>query len=272
VGVEAISAPDFPPAGPWDLYVLFLIWLPFVFRTLLLSKPLYKVIKSFAPHTGWAIKQIRDLPIRGFAILVFNETFAFLIPPISVLILRLFANPVGWQTWEEVSILGWFFLFLLVIGWIIADIFRILRVRRMLLAIVKYDIGKLQKIADAGLKTRNFIRRFAKKKTKETSDESDVGKSAERVGKRALKVWGYRAWRARRLSPGTLLASVAVGAAIEGARAGAGKVSDMIDDKMQAKFDEIAQTNSTNLLLLFLRDIVMGVLPIVYLAALKQFI
>jgi hypothetical protein len=86
-----------------------------------------------------------------------------------------------------------------------------------------------------------------------------------------LKVWGYRAWRARKLSPGTLLASVAVGAAIEGARAGAGKVSDLIDEKMQEKFNEIAKTNSSNLLLLFLRDLFMGVLPIVYLAALKQF-
>jgi len=271
VGVESISIPDFPPSGPWDLYVLFLIWLPFIFRTILLSNPLYRVIKAFAPHTGWAVKQIRDLPIRGFAILIFNESFAFLIPPLSVLILRLFANPVGWQTWGEVTTLGWILLLVLIIGWIIADLFRILRVRRMLLAILKYDIGKLQKIADTGLKTRNFIRRFAKKKTKNTPDESDAGKSASRVGKRALKVWGYRAWRARKLSPGTLLASVAVGAAIEGARAGAGKVSDLIDEKMQEKFNEIAKTNSSNLLLLFLRDLFMGVLPIVYLAALKQF-
>lgn len=271
MGVESISIPDFPPAGPWDLYVLFLIWLPFVFRAILLTKPLYKVIKSFAPHAGWAVKQIRDLPIRGFAILIFNETFAFLIPPLSVLILRLFANPVGWQTWDEVTLLGYFLLLVLIIGWIIADLFRILRVRRMLHAIVKYDVGKLQKIADAGLKTRNFIRRFAKKKTKDTPDETDVGKSAGRVGKRALKIWGIRAWRARRLNPSTLLASVAVGAAIEGARAGAGKVSDFIDDKMQEKFNEIAKTNSSSLLLLFLRDLIMGILPIVYLAGLKQF-
>ena len=35
--------------------------------------------------------------------LVFNEIFAFLIPPMLVLGLRLFIDPIGWQSWSEVT-------------------------------------------------------------------------------------------------------------------------------------------------------------------------
>ena len=45
----------------------------------------------------------------------------------------------------------------------------------------------------------------------------------------------------RKLSPAGLLTSVAVGAAIEAARAGAGKVSDIIDEKMQEEFDKVVR-------------------------------
>ena len=35
-------------------------------------------------------------------LLVFNEIFAFLMPPLLVLLLRMFIDPIGWQTWSEV--------------------------------------------------------------------------------------------------------------------------------------------------------------------------
>ena len=63
---------------------------------------------------------------------------------------------------------------------------------------------------------------------------------------------------------------MAVGAAIEAARAGAGKVSDIIDEKMQEEFDKVAQTSSKSLVILFLRDLAMGILPLLALGILPM--
>ena len=60
---------------------------------------------------------------------------------------------------------------------------------------------------------------------------------------------------------------MAVGAAVEAARAGAGKVSDIGDEKME-EFDKVAKTSTKSLLVLFLRDgivsplVVLAILPI----------
>ena len=72
----------------------------------------------------------------------------------------------------------------------------------------------------------------------------------------------------RKLSPAGLLTSVAVGAAIEAARAGAGKVSDIIDEKMQEEFDKVAKTSTKSLIILFLRDLSMAISPLVLFAIL----
>ena len=264
---DPLQIPSFPPEGPWELYVLILIWLPFLFRTLLLTRPLYKVIKKFAPHGGWAIRQLRELPIKGLSILVLNESLAFLLPPLIVVLYRLNFDPIGWSTWSEAGILGFILLIVFFSIWIVFDTFRILRVRRMLISVDRYDVDKLKKIADVGIKTRRFFRRFSKKETTE-GDETSALDAASRVGKRSAKVWGLRALKLRKLSPAGLLTSVAVGAAIEAARAGAGKVSDIIDEKMQEEFDKVAQTSSKSLVILFLRDLAMGILPLLALGIL----
>jgi len=75
-------------------------------------------------------------------------------------------------------------------------------------------------------------------------------------------IWGGRALSARKLTPAGLLSSVAVGAAIEVARGGAEKISDMVDKKMQDEFDKAAEVNTRGLLLLFLRDLLMGIAPL----------
>ena len=55
---------------------------------------------------------------------------------------------------------------------------------------------------------------------------------------------------------------MAYGAAVEVARSGAEKASDMVDKKMQEEFDKLANINSKTLLLLFSRDLAMGIIPI----------
>ena len=70
-----------------------------------------------SPHAGWAVKQLRTLPVKGMGLLVFNEIFAFLMPPLLVLLLRMFIDPIGWQTWSEVINTGGALLMLALFFW-----------------------------------------------------------------------------------------------------------------------------------------------------------
>ena len=164
---EPLAIPELPPSGPWAAYVLVIIWIPLILRLMFLIIPFRKAIKKLAPHTGWALKQLKTLPVRGFGILAMNEILAFLTPPLIVLMLRFLLDPIGWQTWSEVPLIGMLLLTTLVTLWIVFDLLRILRVRRMLMAIDRYDVNKLRKIADAGLGVRGWLRKFSNRKKNE---------------------------------------------------------------------------------------------------------
>ncbi len=249
--VEAISMPVFPPENVWDLYILFL-FVPFLLRFLFLTRPFYKVTKQLVPHGKWFFKQIRELPIKGLGIIAFNEIMAFSIPVLLVLILRTFSGGLGWESWDETPIIGLFFLVFLTLLWLLFDLFRIFRVRRMLLAIQKQNISKLRKYADGAISARRWLNRFSKKE--ETSDEK-----AKRAG---LSV-GKKIMLFRRFTPAGLASTVATGAVVEAARLGAGRVTDMIDEKMQQEFDKLAESSTDKLIVLLLRDFVMGLAPLV---------
>ncbi|MEC8577649.1 MAG: hypothetical protein VXY68_08050, partial [Candidatus Thermoplasmatota archaeon] len=92
---------------------------------------------------------------------------------------------------------------------------------------------------------------------------NDAGKTA---AKNSLKVWAGRALLARKLSPAGLVSSVALGAAVEVGKIGAGKFSDVVDKKLQKEFEERTNTQSKTLVLLFIRDMAMGVFPLLVLA------
>ena len=66
-----------------------------------------------------------------------------------------------------------------------------------------------------------------------------------------------------KVHPRWLLGSLAIGAAVEAARTGAGKISDRIDEKMQEEFDKIAKVNTKTLLSLLIRDLAMAASSIV---------
>ena len=82
MGVQPITLPNFPPEGPWDAYVSIIIWTPLILRILFLLVPFRNAIRKLAPHAGWALKQVRDLPVRGFGLLAANEFLAILFPPL----------------------------------------------------------------------------------------------------------------------------------------------------------------------------------------------
>ena len=260
---QPFSIPEFPPAGPWDAYVMLIIWLPLVFRLFLLAIPFRRVVLKLVPHTGWALKKIRQLPIKGLGILALNETLAFLIPPLMVLAVRLFTDPFGWQAWSEMSNTSIALLLTLTLMWIFVDVLRIGKVRRMLIAIDKHDIERMKKLADAGIKTRSWLRKFARKDKKSGDTKTTVVKSS-------AKTLGFRLLRFRSLTPAGLLGSVALGASVEMARAGAGKISDAVDRKLQKEFENIAKVNTKHLIWLFFRDLFMGVAPLIALGLLPM--
>ena len=266
MAASPIQFPAFPPAGPWDAYVLFILWLPFVFRIVILAKPMREVINKLSPHAGWAVKQLRTLPVKGMGLLVFNEIFAFLMPPLLVLLLRMFIDPIGWQTWSEVTNTGGALLMLALFFWIVVDFYRVARVRRMLTAVLRQDVTKLRKVADAGLRARKWLRKISGREKNKPVTKEEVNDTGTGVVKSSLKVWAGRALLTRKLTPAGLLSSVAMGAAIEVGKIGAGKFSDVVDKRLQKEFEERTNTQSKTILLLFLRDMAMGVFPLLVLA------
>ena len=262
-----IQLPEIPPEGPWAAYVLVVIWLPLLLRAMFLVVPFRIAIGKLAPHSGWALKQLKQLPVRGFGLLVANEIFAFMIPAILVLIIRLSNNPIGWQSWSEVSNAGGVVLFASLLLWIFFDALRIMRVRRMMKAVENRDIEKLRKVAGASLGVRRLLRKFSRKDT----DGIDAGQQTAsqtggEIAKKSLKVWGARALMARKLTPAGLVSSIALGAAVEIARVGAGKISDRVDTKLQDEFNKISKVNTKTLMVLLLRDLLMGLVPLLILA------
>ena len=184
-----IQIPEIHHAGPWDAYVLFILWLPFVFRLVILAKPMRQVINKLSPHAGWALKQLRTLPVKGMGLLVFNEIFAFMIPPMLVLGLRLFIDPIGWQSWSEVTNLGGTLLLMALFFWIVMDFYRVARVRRMLTAVLRQDVSKLRKVADTGLKARAWLRKISGRQKNKPVTKKEVNDTGMEVAKSSLKVW-----------------------------------------------------------------------------------
>ena len=266
MAASPIQIPDFPPAGPWDAYVLFILWLPFLFRFLILAKPMRQVINKLSPHAGWAVKQLRTLPVKGMALLIFNEIFAFMIPPLLVLGLRLFIDPIGWQSWSDVTNLGGALLMMALFFWIAMDFYRVARVRRMLTAVLRQDVSKLRKVADTGLKARRWLRKISGREKNKPVSKVEVNETGKEVAKSSLKVWAGRALLTRKLTPAGLLSSVAMGAAVEVGKLSAGKLSDVVDKRLQKEFEERTKTQSKTLIVLFIRDMAMGIFPLLMLA------
>ena len=251
--VEPISLPVIPPENVWDLYILFLC-VPFVLRLLLLTRPIFRVTKQLAPHGGWFLKRLRELPIKGLGIIIFNEIMAFSIPVFLVIILRIFSNTLGWESWTGTPIVGLSILIVLSMIWLALDLLRIARIRRMLVAIERQNVTKLRKLADAGFGIRRWLNKFSHKDETESEKAKRASKSAgKRIGSLLLL---------RRMTPAGLVGAVATSAAVEAARIGAGKVTEMIDEKMQSEFNKIAKSNTKTLLLLFFRDFAMGGAPL----------
>lgn len=252
--VQPISIPVFPPEEVWGTYI-WLLLIPFTLRVLLLTGPFTRVTKQLSPHGGWILKRFRELPIKGFGMLAFNEILAFFIPMLVVFIFRMTRDPLGWDDWASSNSTGLAVLMIVTMGWIVFDLFRIARVRRMLSAVEKQNIDRLKMMADAGMGVRGLLRKFAGKDEPETDTKKKVAKGV-------LATWGIMALKARKFTPAGLVSAVATGAVIELARKGASKVSDKIDEHLQNEFEKISEANTKTMIIFFLRDLAMGLFPL----------
>ena len=97
------------------------------------------------------------------SLLALNEVLSFSLPILVVLLFRFWTDPLGWSSWNEANWFGMFLLICLAILWLLVDLYRILRVRRMLRTIEKQNIARLKKIADTGFKLRGWLRKFARR-------------------------------------------------------------------------------------------------------------
>ena len=90
---DAFAIPSLPPASPWDAYILMLA-VPFILRLVFVAPPLIDLINTYAPpgertkHIRWFLTQIKSLPVKGFWLIVVNETMSFILPAIVAIAAR----------------------------------------------------------------------------------------------------------------------------------------------------------------------------------------
>lgn len=241
-----------------------IIWIPLLLRLLFLSKPFKVTLDKLAPHGGWALRRLRELPIRGFGMLIFNEVLGFGLPILLVVAFRFWADPLGWDNWSATPVAAIALLLILLIFWLLLDLYRIARIRRMLKAVNNQDVEKLRKIADTAFSVRGFLRRFGRKEV--AAEEEDQSTPAGRIARGAAATWGLRALRARKFTPAGLVSAVAVSASVEIAKAGAGKVTEIVDQRLQEEFDKIKRANSKTIIHIFVRDLAMALFPLLAIA------
>ena len=151
----------------------------------------------------------------------------------------------------------------LTLVWLVLDLMRIGRTRRMLLAVIKQDVDRLRKVADVGLGARRWLRRFAREETpaEEMEEQSTRGK----VWSIAKKAGGI-ALLSRKFTPQGLAAAVAWSAAEEAARRGAAHLSERLDAHIEASVEVIIRRNVWTSFVILGRDMAMGLLPLGILA------
>ena len=48
-------------------------------------------------------RKIKSLPVKGFWLILVNETMSFILPAIVAIGARYWLGPIGWPTWDDTS-------------------------------------------------------------------------------------------------------------------------------------------------------------------------
>ena len=159
---DAFAIPSMPPASPWDAYLLMLA-IPFILRLVFISPPLVDLINTYAPpgertkHVKWFLGQIKSLPVKGFWLIVANEVMAFILPALIAVGARYWLGPIGWPTWEQTPQMGVFLLILAGLGWLLSDFSKVMRSRRDIQMISKYNLSTAKMVVQGAVAGRQIL-------------------------------------------------------------------------------------------------------------------
>ena len=133
----------------------------------------------------------------------------------------------------------------------------------MLTAVLRQD-GTTRKVADAACVPASGCAKFQDVRKTSRSPRKRSTTPAKKRPKIPQSL-GRACVVRPEIFPAGLVSSVAPGAAVEVGKIGAGKFSDVVDKKLQKEFEERTNTQSKTLVLLFIRDMAMGVFPLLVL-------
>tara|TARA_B100001094_G_C18113289_1_gene762492 strand:- start:342 stop:1151 length:810 start_codon:yes stop_codon:yes gene_type:complete len=159
---DAFAMPSLPPASPWDAYVLMLI-VPFILRLVFVAPPLIDLVNTYAPpgertkHVRWFLTQIRLLPVKGFWLILINETMAFILPALVAIGTRYWLGPIGWPTWDETPSLGVALLLMAGALWLYSDFSKVMRSRRDIKSIAKYNLSTAKMVVQGAVTGRKIL-------------------------------------------------------------------------------------------------------------------
>ncbi|MFL2957053.1 MAG: hypothetical protein ACJZ39_06315 [Candidatus Thalassarchaeaceae archaeon] len=161
--MDAYSLPSWPPSSPWEAY-FFALLIPFILRFWLLRRPLLDFISVLAPkeertrHWRWLKENHQKLPISGFDTLLKQEIIALLLPTLVAIIARVGIGEIGWDEWNNVPNIGKNLLIFSLIFWILWDFRRVMRTRRSVKKMARWNLERVKRTIDRVLAGRDFLR------------------------------------------------------------------------------------------------------------------
>ena len=159
---DAFAMPSLPPASPWDAYILMLA-VPFILRLVFVAPPLIDLINTYAPpgertkHVKWFLTKIKSLPVKGFWLILMNETMSFILPAIVAISARYWLGPIGWSTWDDTPDSGVALLLFAGALWLVSDFSKVMRSRRDIQSIAKYNLSTAKMVVQGAVVGRNIL-------------------------------------------------------------------------------------------------------------------
>ena len=263
--MQAIYVPSIPPASAFEAYLLLLI-VPFVFRLVMVIPPLFDIISKFGGDAKWFWGRIRQIRIKGLSLLIFNEIIALILPVLLAIFARSLFDPVGWPDWDATPSTGVIILFAFAGLWLWADLLRVARTRRLLLAVGeqnRYIAKAAVQIAAGARGVLDYLRLLSPldmhSDIQAVDDimEGRVDPQEKPPEEAPIKRIG------RLVKDRAIMAAETVSEVIRGK---AEETSEMID----ARIDEEVQHHAKTSLFLLMRDIVMSLAPLAVLIFLEQ--
>ena len=253
--VDIVYTPSFPPASPYEGY-LYLLVIPFLLRLILVLPPLIDMVQKFSPERKLVMQTIRSLKIKGLWLIITNEVLALFLPFLLALYARILFDPIGWEGWDQTPSNAIYLLIVAGASWVFGDFLRVARTRRLLRSVSERNKLTMKAAAHGVIKARGVLGVIQRLKVPGLG-KSESETDSEEVGGVLDKVAGI----------GTKVGSQALetaDAALGVVRDKAGELTQRMDDEVQKGIRQ----QSKLAIQLLIRDLLMGIAPVVILVGL----